>query len=124
LPGLSRAGWVRAIRVAVGRGRRLRCAPAASVVCLCIFRHRHEHRSRKQVTSRVDPVQRTIPNVGVKIQALRVSELGIRDRGWFRCPVRCHEPSQGGVIVASAEIIQPALDIPLFAGKLAPNVQK
>src|ERR1700676_4923628 len=54
----------------------------------------------------------------VKVEALRVAEIGIRDGRCVIRPVRRHEPSHGGSVVARAELIEVGFRIAFFAVEL------
>src|SRR5512135_2260367 len=65
----------------------------------------------------VSPARWDVPHVAVKIQALGIGELGIRNRGSLGSPVWRNEPAQAVRVVASAEVVEAGFCIAFFAGE-------
>ncbi len=61
----------------------------------------------------IDVVGGIVHNVGVHIPTLRVDHVQRGSEQW----IRLHEASQARSVVAGNEVVQPAFDIPFFAGE-------
>jgi len=66
----------------------------------------------------IQSCRRNIPNIGIKIQRLRISKVGVRHSRSLGCPVWRDESSERVPVVASAEVIETGFGVPFFAGEL------
>ena len=57
----------------------------------------------------------------VKIDALGIPEIRIRNVGWFRCPVGRHKPAERESVVPGPELVASRFCIAFFAGELVVN---
>ena len=70
------------------------------------------------VTVLVNPAERVVPEVTVKVQGLWVGGVSVGDRLGNGRPVGRRELALGGGKVPCPEVIEPGFSIAFFAGKL------
>jgi len=56
--------------------------------------------------------------MGIKVQALRVTETGIGHIGWRCRPVGCEKSSECCAVVSSSEVVVAGFGIVFFAGEM------
>ena len=73
---------------------------------------------------RIGMAQRIVPHIPVQVERLGIAEIGVGDGIGDGAPIRRHPAAHRGGVVPGAEVVQPALGIPFFAGELVRQSQQ
>src|SRR5712692_323310 len=78
---------------------------------------RRERKRFRAMSFSVDVCEWSVFRITIKVQALRVSEIGVGNTHWRCRPVGRHESPYTAAVVAGDEIVEPRFGVALFAGE-------